>query len=445
MANWGQAFSNLGDSLHSLSAIQERIKALRAQQEEETKRQLIMEAVRKKNATDMEILKDPTLAGKPNDRMLGSQLAEIGKAKNPGDLGPEDQYKESFLAGGGKDYLRARPITGGPNGPVEGAETGGQFEKLHSVYAGKKAGLDETFDAQNLQEIKRKNPDGSESSIFVPKRQLGGQEYTTDLSSQRKGELEGVQKVAAAPGEIEAGNALENGLRKAKVQTASAETGARESTSAPYHPTLLSDDEGSTHAVKFGPQGGQDMPIPPGLHQGNGIGANGHRPAPASIVTMNASGNTAEITGVKILASLKNMGLDQSNNWLDPKVTQFMIGTLGMAPNDPAIADVNQRANYVQAALLRTLMAGRPSKYLAELYTKHIPSGTQSPKLLAHQLRLALEEGATQRQNMKANYPDLPEPLGGMTLAEWLKLNPDGPAQSGASSKLEQLRKGGRP
>jgi hypothetical protein len=117
----------------------------------------------------------------------------------------------------------------------------------------------------------------------------------------------------------------------------------------------------------------------------------------------------------------------------------------GWRLNDPAIADVNQRANYVQAALLRTLMAGRPSKYLAELYTKHIPSGTQSPKLLAHQLRLALEENSIQRQNMQVNYPDLPNPVGGMSLQDWLKMNPEQAAQSGASSKLEQLRKGGRP
>lgn len=368
-----------------------------------------------------------------DDEMLGNLYGEMGKAKTINDL-PTDLQLEG--------QVRGIPGMDGRN-PVT-------IEQLVAARNERDKRL--RLDMPPVQSTGYNPNTRTTETTFNPgdPRQLTGKVVQTAPTPQQLGENKGIETETETPYTIAATNKTEKETRKEKVatagQTAGAQAGAAAAATAPYHPTLLLDDKNNVVPMQFGPKGGVEEPMPRPLFNAanGGEGANAGRP-PASVVTMNASANTAEITGVKILAQMKQLGMDKSNDWLDPKITQWMVGTLGMSPSEAAVSDINQRANYVQAALLRSLMAGRPSKYLAELYTKHIPSAMQSPKLLAHQLRLALEENATQRLNMKASYPDLPEPLGGMTLQQWLTTNPDDTEKSKGQSKLELLRGGGAP
>lgn len=245
----------------------------------------------------------------------------------------------------------------------------------------------------------------------------------TSASASQVGSDKGVEAVKAQPGTTAAflANLKSTGLPLA--QQAGRVSGAQAAAEAPYHPEHFEDGQGNMHAVVAGPGGGKEQAMPPGLFKPR---AGGVSQPPVSVVQNNAAGNTAEVQGVKILAALRQAGLDKSNDWADPKVTQFMVGSLGSMPSDPAIADINQRANYVQATVLRTLMQGRPSAYLANLYSKHIPSATQSPALLYHQLVRALEENAMARDNLKQTYTNLPEPVGGMSYKDFMTANPEG-------------------
>jgi len=450
MANWGAAFGGLGQGLEGLSGIIRRIELMKQQQEEETRRQLIVQDQKARIDRANEIFKDPSLAAKPNERLLNRQIESVGKAKSLGDLGNESQYREGFLASGGKDYLKSRPVT--PDLAL-GEETGGEGERLHSVFEGRKNALETEANA-DTQEIKRKNPDGSETSIFVPKRKLAGNEYTTGLSARQLGANEGTKKVAEAPGTIEASNAVENGTRKAKVttagQTAFAQAQGQGAGHAPFEkPDILIDpanpDTGVAAKWNAKTQKYDTQPAP-GLPPGAARGM-GPKPLTQTQVDQISSMNAGETQGVKVLAALKNAGLDKVNDPLDPRWQKFWAATLKISTDDLAKMDIQQRTAYVQAQMVKALLGGRPAQWTTQLFLQHLPDGAMTGSKLNQVMNDVLEQVNAKRDEIKAltGRDDL-DPTSGMTWKQWIQANqgPSGPSvEQSVDDKIRKLNGGG--
>lgn len=252
---------------------------------------------------------------------------------------------------------------------------------------------------------------GQETEHYVPENQLAG--VTSQLGRTNQGEATRQGGITGAEEDAK----LDPTRVKGRVREAGQTAGAQAAAQAPYKsPDILYDKEqGDAHAFRFGPGGAQELTLPPGMG-----GKTPPKPLTAGQVDQLASIGTAETEGVKILQQLKQLGLDKSNDPMDPRWQKFVVGTLGMAPGDFAKADIQQRTAFVNAKVLSNMMKGRPSKYLAELYQQHTPKGEQTGMQLSHVLNNVLGQGVSTREEL-ANYTGhkMPEPSSGTTFQQW--------------------------
>lgn len=164
-------------------------------------------------------------------------------------------------------------------------------------------------------------------------------------------------------------------------------------------PQILQAKDGSQHAILFQNGKATEVPLPdPSLKKVGTGGAAGPKPLPYQQAENIRAMNVADVEGTKVLKALHASGLDTSNDPADPRWTNFVATTLKIAPADFNKADVLQRTSFVQAALTRTLMGGRPSQYIAEMIAKHMPQGTMSGQQLAHIMSNVLEQTAESRK-----------------------------------------------
>lgn len=324
-----------------------------------------------------------------------------------------------------------------------------------------------------IQELMAKRKEAIMGQDAEVKRQLGIKEDTSRVEAHGKTIGEGSAKHENAPvalqddlaaltakGPIEAAN---KGLDAGAVfdaehtpgrssqrvseagKMSGAQAGAAASASAPYKtPEFLTDDQGNTHAMRFGPKGASEVDLPPGMSKGGNAKLSGPQ------LDAQIGLNTAEVEGVKVLAGLKKSGLDQSNDPFDPRWQKFMVGIMKVSPQDWDKATTQNRVAYINAVLTRGLMGGRPSQYVAQIIQQHLPDGQMSGMQLSHVLQQVLTYGDERRTELEAltkRAPGSLRPTSGMTWAQWQQMQQDGqtgptapdPAASG-KSKLDQLR-----
>lgn len=122
------------------------------------------------------------------------------------------------------------------------------------------------------------------------------------------------------------------------------------------------------------------------------------RQIPATIADNLAGINTAEIEGVKILRTLRKMGLQDVNDIADPRWNQFVVNVLHASPEDWNKADMQQRIGFVNANLTRALMGSRPSQYVAQtIIQPHLPKQDMTGKQLEHTLINVLQQAQERR------------------------------------------------
>lgn len=144
------------------------------------------------------------------------------------------------------------------------------------------------------------------------------------------------------------------------------------------------------------------------------------KPVPYQAAQQAASLNTAEVEGVKVLKALHQSGLEDSNNPADPRWENFVVTTLKMAPGDFAKADIQQRTAFVQAALTRQLMGGRPSQYVAQMIQQHLPQGQMTGQQLHHVLNNVLQQATEQRTELTQMIPGIKGPVSGQGYQDFL-------------------------
>lgn len=244
----------------------------------------------------------------------------------------------------------------------------------------------------------------SETKIIPGAQALGGGSFQTAPTTEQA---------------ISIANRTEAGTRPEKVKTQGAEAGAREAASAPYHPELLYNESGDITPFVMGPGGPKQQDMPPGYSKNNPTaGENGN--LPQTMVDQVATINTAEVEGVKILAALKQSGLDQSNDPLDPRWQRFLAGTLKVS-SDQVNSDIQQRTAFVKAAIIRSLMGGRPSMYVAKMYEQHIPDGAMSGSKLKQVLTNVLQQGSERRGELSnVSGRPLNGPSTGQSFEQWM-------------------------
>lgn len=236
------------------------------------------------------------------------------------------------------------------------------------------------------------------------------------------------------------------GRQRVAARGAGLNAGASAAAQQPFQkPDLLFDQDGNAQGIKWNPQthSYDSVTTPEGL---------GKQPTKLTqgAVDQVSSLNLAETEGVKVLATLHKLGLDKSDDPLDPRWTKFVVGTLGMAPADWDRADMQQRTAFVNAILTRSLMGGRPNQWVAELIQQHLPQGTQTGAQLTHVLHNVLGQGQQRRNELaQATRSNIKGPTEGMTLDQWLQFE-NGGFESGPQQesfyKLQELRNrnGGR-
>lgn len=132
---------------------------------------------------------------------------------------------------------------------------------------------------------------------------------------------------------------------------------------------------------------------------------------PSAIIASNALLTTAEIESVKILRALRALGLDKSNDMVDPRLDKFITNVLKASPNDPDLAPyasmmgidiskggIQQRSGFVNAALTRALMGGRPSDYVAKIIQPHLIHQEMTGKRMYETLINTLTQTVEQRK-----------------------------------------------
>jgi hypothetical protein len=109
----------------------------------------------------------------------------------------------------------------------------------------------------------------------------------------------------------------------------------------------------------------------------------------------------------KIKQVIQKYGLENANDLsaLSGAKAGNFLREMGIAPNQ--VQEIlQQRAGFVKAGLLRGLMGGRSSKYMAEILQKHMPSETQSPKLLYENLIQTEQEMHDRHRAVIQAHPD---------------------------------------
>lgn len=249
--------------------------------------------------------------------------------------------------------------------------------------------------------------------------------------SFQQGKAKSDQAAFSAPQDINTLNQTESGTRTEKGKTAysqAANTGlATQRTADKFSEgDTYKDASGAWHWLKRSEDGSvNDTLLPPGYEPG-GPGQAGDQRLTASQVDNLASLNTAETEGVKVLTTMKALGLDKSNDWLTPRADAFAIQTLKIAPQLWARADAVQRLNYVRGAVLRTMMGARPSQYIAEIYANHVPDQLQSGEQLYHTMHNVLEQVGARRTEIESltnRKPGSLSPTSGMTYSQWIQQN----------------------
>jgi hypothetical protein len=285
----------------------------------------------------------------------------------------------------------------------------------------------------------------AQETKFLPgdPRLLTGQTVQKAPNATQLGENQGLTATAAQPGQTAAEVAKTNALAGPQARAAGLAAGASASAAAPFHPQYFVNDDGDLVPVTAGAKGSVAGDALVGVHPTGNRNADGTKPLPANALATVAVGNNAEIQGVKLLATLKASGLDKSNDPMDPRWNQFLMGTLKLAPSDIQAADINQRANFIEAAMMKTLLAGRPNKTLIDLYSKHLAGATSTGKLMYHNLKLILEQNKGLRDQYEAQGFKVGQPVGGMTFDDWQKNDVEGPAEvsplDSARNKAKQL------
>jgi hypothetical protein len=171
------------------------------------------------------------------------------------------------------------------------------------------------------------------------------------------------------------------------------------------------------------------------------------RPLPYQAAENAASLNTAEVEGVKVLKALRETGLDQSNDPADPRWQKFVVTTLKVAPEDFQKADIQQRTAFVNAALTRQLMGGRPSQYVAQILQQHLPQGAMSGRQLTHVLHNVLQQSGEKRTELQQMLPGVKGPASGQSYADYLTELANGPTPTrtpSAAAPSNTVQAGGK-
>lgn len=163
-------------------------------------------------------------------------------------------------------------------------------------------------------------------------------------------------------------------------------------------PQMFQGKDGQQHAVMFQNGKAVEIPLPNADLKKVGSAGAGDKPLPYQAAENLRALNVADVEGTKVLKALHASGLDQSNDPMDPRWVNFVAGTLKIAPGDYTKADVLQRTSFVQAALTRALMGGRPSQYVAQMIEKHMPQGVMAGKQLAHVMSNVLDQTTESRK-----------------------------------------------
>jgi hypothetical protein len=208
------------------------------------------------------------------------------------------------------------------------------------------------------------------------------------------------------------------------ARKAGATAAATKAAEAPYQtPMMLYDESGAPTPVRFAldAQGKPVASVVPGLPAG--LTKTAPRKLGATEVDKVSSLNNAEVETVKVLKLLHDTGLDKSKSLSDPRWRSFMMTSLQMAPDDLRKGDITQRTQAVQAILLRQLMGGRPSQYVAEIIKPHLPDANMTGELLAHNLKNVMEQVGQYRaeiEHLAGQQPGKLSPTSGMTYQQYL-------------------------
>lgn len=290
--------------------------------------------------------------------------------------------------------------------------------KMAPTYAGSKKDQEDAAKKQRVQALMDSLPEGSPERKAAEFYLATGVQLPAggfDPKGQKSPELGtfGDQLIRISGGHPET-------LTSAQVEAARKKWGD-EGRTTPREPSpqpqIFVGADGKTHAIQFSGGQAREIPMPDGLHKGT---AGGARPLPYQAASNVAAMNTAEVEGVKVLKGLHQVGLDTSNDPADPRWEKFVVTTLKVAPSDFTKADIQQRTAYVQAALLRQLMGGRPTQYIAQMIQQHLPEGSMSGMQLSHVLSNVLEQVGEQRGELKTMLPGVVEPSTGQTYKQYL-------------------------
>jgi hypothetical protein len=255
-------------------------------------------------------------------------------------------------------------------------------------------------------------------------------------TTEAKGLAENSVANTTLPDVINRTNQTETGTRAAKVTTAGQTSRAQAAgAQAVSEPQAITTDDGTVVWRKFNPTTRQmeDVPGPPTQKAPPGQ----TRKLLATEVAQLSDINTAEVEGVKLLQYLKQNGLDKSNDPLDPRWNNFLATKLKMA-GSPDAGDAQQRTAFVQAVALRGLMQGRPSKYMAELFGQHLPSGKMTGQKLYQVLNDVLQQGSERRQELGSlTGAGIKEPVSGQTFSQWQKILADEAAKQQAQTPVQ--------
>lgn len=371
----------------------------------------------------------------PSDEEVTADIAgTIGKATTPGAV-PGDEEVANMLRSedvpltsfGADEHTGTGLPTRQTFRPSQNGELPSTVPNFNSVNldsarqaaAATRARLQPQYDVEHSIDQTYRDETGQQFTRRVPISQAMAQGgLPTERTAAQQGAYEGGTKVASlnTPGLTEA---------EAKQAGAVAQAQARGQGAGhyPYEtPTIFYDADNVAHAVKFGPNGAEEVPLPDDFTRLDS-GAGARRLRGTEVETL-AALNTAEDEGVKVLTSLHALGLDKSNDLLDPRWTTFAVGTLKIAPQNWAKADLAQRAQFVRAAILRSLMGARPSKYIAEIYNEHVPDSRQTGEQLFHVLNNVMEQVGERRsemENLTGHEVGELAPVGAKTYQQWLK------------------------
>lgn len=115
--------------------------------------------------------------------------------------------------------------------------------------------------------------------------------------------------------------------------------------------------------------------------------------------TMDRVTKSIEEAGLQHANSITDWGSTQAQNWIRKQ---------GFEP-EQFQADLQQQTGYIRATLLRSLLGGRPNKYVTEIFQSHLPAEFQTPAQIYNTMRLV-------RQEIQDRYAGISQGHGGQAL-----------------------------